>query len=444
MRATVLATALVLAGCHAGDAGVLSGTEGASGTSGAAAETGTASATDGGAASAGGTGSSAFDVPPVCETPALDEQGLLEAGEQRPGVALPRCTRHRYFVVAAASSAHHVQVTADGPVRVSLRYPDDSGNEPPLAFAEGAGLVDVPLYAPRSGEFAVWIESEDGSPRTYDVAFACTAACDLETTRFPVLFVHGWTGFLQIGPVEYFYGVGEYLGDRGFPVFFPVLDPYNGHEVRGAQLAEAIDGILAQARARKVDVIAHSQGGLDARYVISTLGYGDRIDALYTVATPHRGTPLADIALGLQDGPAGTALAFLLETVGATGGFDSDAEASFWSLSETFVQGSFNPANPDDPRVDYHSWMGRTCLSELSCGDVVDAPILTGYEILTQVAGDNDGVVPVSSAPWGEYHGTVPADHFDEVGQVAGATGSQFDHLAFYLDRVRDLRDAGH
>jgi len=416
---------------------------------GGAGGTSAASETASGAAASDTTGAPAADLPPdlppVCDQVATVDRGVLDVGPTVSGVALAWCSRDRYFAALPAGSKHALHVEADGPIRLVVRYPDEAADAgAPLAAGEGPEGAQVLFDAPRSGEFAVFVETADDTARVYDLTVTCTAGCDLETTRFPIVFVHGWTGFQQIGPVDYFYDVGPTLSERGYPVAFPVLDPYNGHAVRGAQLADAIDEVLAAHRARKVDLVAHSQGGLDARYAISTLGYGDRVAALYTVATPHRGTPLADIALGLEDGPAGLALAFLLETIGAGGGFDSDAMASFGSLSEAFVQGTFNPENPDDPRVDYQSWMGRTCLSLAVCGDVVDAPIATGYEILSSVAGDNDGVVPVSSAPWGTYHGTVPADHFDEVGQVAGATSPMFDHRAFYLDRARDLRAAGH
>ncbi len=419
---------------------------GASGTAGASGSSGT-----GAGPSTGGAPMdvASDDLPPACaglDALELVERDFVAPGQARAGVSLAPCTRDLWWTAAPAASAQAVRVTSEVPVRVEVRYPDGPGAvEPALAEAEGTGTIEAVLYAPRSGEFAVTVRPLDTSTSaTYDISVTCRAGCTLETTRFPILFVHGWTGFSAIGPVDYFYGVRDDLEPLGYPLRFPVLDPYNSHVVRAAQLASAIDDALIELRARKVDIVAHSQGGLDSRYLISSLGYGDRVAALTTVATPHRGTPLADIALGLQPGPSATALAFLLETIGATGGFDSDAQASFESLSEAFVQGTFNPQNPNDARVDYQSWMGRTCLSVATCGDVVDAPILTGYQILTSVSGDNDGVVPVASAPWGEYHGTVPADHFDEVGQIAGATSPAFDHLAFYRARARDLRDAAH
>ncbi|NJK32764.1 MAG: hypothetical protein HC927_10340 [Deltaproteobacteria bacterium] len=105
------------------------------------------------------------------------------------------------------------------------------------------------------------------------------------------------------------------------------------------------------------------------------------------------------------------------------------------------MQEVFNPAHPDDPQVRYWSWTGETCLTLLSCDDAVDLPLLAGYEILDVLAGANDGLVTVESAKWGEFLGVVPADHFDEIGQVGGLTGPNFDHVQFYLDNARMLRD---
>ena len=54
-------------------------------------------------------------------------------------------------------------------------------------------------------------------------------------------------------------------------------------------------------RARKVNIIAHSMGGLDARYAIAKLGLADRVASLVTIGTPHLGTPLANLGARLSD-----------------------------------------------------------------------------------------------------------------------------------------------
>jgi len=361
---------------------------------------------------------------------------------------LERCTQHAWSLVAPAGSRLEIRLEALGvdTLLAAVVWPDDrSWQGRIMSLSAGPGLAGSGSFTPpRSGEFLVAVRSLDPErPSSYRLSVVCLDGCERETTRFPLVLVHGWTGWGEIGPVEYFYNVPDFLAGYGYPVYVPVCDPYNSVEVRSEQLAPQLDWILDQTRARKLDLVAHSQGGLDARRVISTLGYGDRVAALVTVATPHHGTPIADIALGLLPGPAQEALAFLLELLGAAGGNQSDAIASFESLTTTYVEDEFNPHNPDDPRVRYVSWTGLTCPLGIECGDICDVEIRWAYDLIYLAAGDNDGMVPVSSAPWGDYRGTVPADHFDEIGQLLGVTGPNFDHEAFYLQLARDLAAAG-
>jgi triacylglycerol esterase/lipase EstA (alpha/beta hydrolase family) len=389
------------------------------------------------------------EAEPSCPGPAERlERGRLAAGTELSGIALAACTEHAWALVGAAGSELVIGIEPEGPALVAaIAYPDEpSWDEPIGSLATSGGPGSLSFAPPRSGELALLVRAADTATATgYALRLECASGCGLETTRYPIVLVHGWTGWESIGSYTYFYGIPDLLAARGYPVFVASLDPYNSVEVRSEQLAEQIDGFIAEARARRVDIVAHSQGGLDSRRAISTLGRGDRVSALVTVATPHRGTPIADIALGLLPGPAEDALSFLLELVGATVvGSESDAEASFRSLTTAYVEGEFNPANPDDPRVSYASWTGITCPLGVSCDDVCDVEIRWSYDLIYLVAGDNDGMVPVSSAPWGDYRGEVPADHFDEIGQLMGVTGPSFDHEEFYLGIARDLAREGH
>jgi hypothetical protein len=114
------------------------------------------------------------------------------------------------------------------------------------------------------------------------------------------------------------------------------------------------------------------------------------------------------------------------------------------------MQDEFNPANPDDPRVEYISYTGRTCDAlafldpENDCQDLVDPLIGWSWTILQNARGANDGLVTVESAKWGDYRGEMIADHIDEVGQILGITDPKFDHLEFYRDRARELAQGQH
>ncbi|MDI7267394.1 MAG: hypothetical protein QME96_05320 [Myxococcota bacterium] len=53
-------------------------------------------------------------------------------------------------------------------------------------------------------------------------------------------------------------------------------------------------------------------------------------------------------------------------------------------------------------------------------------------------------LVTVESATWGTFRGTLPADHWDEIGQLAdGGPAGPFDHPAFYRQVAADLHRAG-
>jgi hypothetical protein len=392
-----------------------------------------------------GADDGACDAAPL----AVVEEGELSFGQTREDVALPRCSRAVYELVVPEGTTVEIGLRARGMnlLVAALAYPDDPEFLEPLDSLAAAGegpARRLRFRSPRSGEYLLSVQSiQPESKDRYDLALACADGCDRESTRHPILLVHGWTGFSNIGPLDYFFDVPGTLRDRGFPVAVAVLDPYNSVEVRSSQLAWQIDEALAVFRARKVAIIAHSQGGLDSRRAISALGYGDRVATLVTVATPHRGTPMADVALGYVPGPAQEAMAFLLNLIGAAGGHESDAEASFHSLSRRYVTEEFNPQNPDDPRVRYLSYAGKCCILGIGCEDACDVEIAWAQPIIAGFDGDNDGMVPVESARWGDFRLVLPADHFDEVGQVAGMTNPYFDQKDFYLGLARDLAREG-
>lgn len=266
------------------------------------------------------------------------------------------------------------------------------------------------------------------------------AAASANRTRLPIVLLHGAAGFDQIGPLEYFFGVKNRLVADGYQVFVTSVDPFQRIEVRAAQLATQINSILASTRAPRVHLIGHSQGGLDARHLISRLGFGNRVATLTTISTPHRGSRVADIALGILPGPAVSTLSFLLDLV-AGGGQDLEGQA--YQLTEQYALNVFQPNTPDDPRVSYFSVAGVThaVVFDIFHQDVCDPLLLVGYLVLAPT-GANDGLVTVASARHGTFLGEVPADHFDEVGQLLGTTALGFNHRTFYSRLARFVTDS--
>jgi triacylglycerol lipase len=279
------------------------------------------------------------------------------------------------------------------------------------------------------------------------IARSCIPADSL--TRYPVVLLHGFLGFDEILQVEYFYRVRRDYQNNCVKVFTPSVNPVTYIHKRAEELAPQIDRILARTKAEKVNIIAHSMGGLDARYLISSLGYGDRIASVTTIGTPHRGTPVPEMIwsiLGKGDHVLYDAFEFLVAGVVTKGKHqpsELDLQAALWNLSPEFLNDYFNPANTNDERVYYQSYAGMSSVTALTTGDFLD-PVLIPFNLAFLGWGKNDGLVSTSSAKWGNFRGILRSDHIDLIGQLFGTTSMLFDHRKLYKKILEDLARKGY
>ncbi len=289
---------------------------------------------------------------------------------------------------------------------------------------------------------------------------------------YPVVFAHGFFGFEDfagIDFIQYFFGVRAALEAAGETnVYFPAVDPFNTSEVRGAQLAAAIEAILDETGYRQVNIVAHSQGGLDARVVAHD--HPEWVASVTTVATPHHGTRLSDVLDGIvADGRFRDALDAIATLVLAPL-YDADGStSSVWLGLDQFNTPNitaFNAAYPDSSDVFYYSIGGRTQSSSggADCARSGRPAFITRWDrdrdpvdVLLSITAaivqedvlrpiPNDGLVSVPSSMHGIFLGCIPADHLDEMGQFLGDSPglfNSFDHLQFYTELVAYLRDQG-
>lgn len=290
---------------------------------------------------------------------------------------------------------------------------------------------------------------------------------------YPIVLSHGFFGFEEfagVGFVTYFYELKEHLENHGEThVFTPAVDPYNNSTVRGEQLVAHIETILAETGHGKVNIIGHSQGGLDARMVASTRP--DLVASVMTVATPHQGTEIADAVVGIIPGPiAGEIVDWLVKTVAAPL-YDADGnETSLMEAMRLFSSpgiAEFNALYPDSAGVGYYSITGRSdlhrggedCVPDIGVSfvsdqlgerDPINALLSIPEALLDGGLFDNfpnDGLVRARNAQWGTFLGCVPADHLDEIGHLFGASPGLFndwEYKDFWVDLVGYIRDEGY
>jgi triacylglycerol lipase len=240
--------------------------------------------------------------------------------------------------------------------------------------------------------------------------------------RHPVVLAHGLFGFDEVAlgraRRSYWKGIRHALEKDGCKVIVPRVPAVGSIAERAGALAR----VLGEVGEKRLNVIAHSMGGLDARFAAARLGLGRRVAALVTVGTPHRGSPLADLTTELAQRVG-------LQRVLAVAGVSLDA---FHDLA-TARMVRFNEEVPDVRSIAYASVVG-----------VVDRkrranPLLVpGYLWMEPRWGPSDGVVPASSQRWGEVIAEVEADHWAQTGW-----SRHFDAVDFWVRIVRELRAMG-
>lgn len=225
-----------------------------------------------------------------------------------------------------------------------------------------------------------------------------------------LVLVHGLLGFSHIGPIAYFRGIEATTRALGLTVLIPGLPSVASIADRATVLART----LRDRSEQRFVLIGHSMGGLDARFVAAHLDPDHRVRAVITVATPHRGTQVAER---------------ILTTSSLVVGF----AASMMRTALTDLTPSVRRDNPIPDRGDVAYGSYVACRPERE----VAAPLRPFARMMQE---PNDGLVPAPSAHWGASLGSVRADHFEIVGWSLGARNTAhqrpFDHIAFWRQAI--------
>lgn len=248
----------------------------------------------------------------------------------------------------------------------------------------------------------------------------------------PIVLHHGLFGYghLRVGPVElnYFGGIERAIADAERPVIVTHVHPTASIERRAAQLKRSLLGQLHERghASEKVVILAHSLGGLDARYMVSRLGMEDRVAAVVTVSTPHGGSPYAEWCLrNLTRTGVMRVFGHLGLEVGAVKDLTRDAADRF--AEET----------PDAPGVRYYS------VSAARPWTKITPLLLPSYRVIYKAEGENDGMVSVRSATYGTHLATWEADHWHVINRRLTLEWNRADIRPKYLAILDKLRRDG-
>ncbi|MCH5325001.1 MAG: triacylglycerol lipase [Eubacterium sp.] len=261
-------------------------------------------------------------------------------------------------------------------------------------------------------------------------------------TKYPILLVHG-VFFRDSKLLNYWGRVPAELVKNGAVIYYGEQQSAASVENSAKELAVRIEKIVNETGCEKVNIIAHSKGGLDSRYAISKLGCDRYVASLTTINTPHRGCIFAEHLLG----KAPDKLAVTIEsTYNAAFKKLGDTNPDFMAAVNDLTYSrcaEFNENVPDIPGVFYQSFGSKATRTRSG-----RFPINVSYPIVKKYDGDNDGLVALTSAQWGEKftpvypkgrRGITHADVIDlNREDIKG-----FDVREFYVQIVSELRERG-
>lgn len=278
-------------------------------------------------------------------------------------------------------------------------------------------------------------------------------------TRYPVVLVHGMSGWDSMLGYDYWYGIPQAMRDAGTRVYVAEVSGFNSTEVRGEQLLTQIRNILAVSGAQKVNLIGHSHGGPTIRYAAGVAP--DLVASVTSVGGVNQGSAMADfVDARLQQGSLlDTIVVGIVKSLGQAIGWLSGKEgmpevpraglaslttAGSQAFNARFPQGLPQTACGDGPGVvngvRYYSWTGNAVFT-----NVLD-PLDYGLSATAALMGTpaNDGLVSVCSSRLGTSLGVYRQNHLDEVNQVAGIPDwFSADPVSLYVAHARRLKSAG-
>jgi triacylglycerol lipase len=265
---------------------------------------------------------------------------------------------------------------------------------------------------------------------------------DICKTRYPLLMVHG-VFFRDTRFFNYWGRIPGELIKNGAVIFYGKQQSAASVKRSGEELSDRIKNIIKDTGCEKVNIIAHSKGGLDSSYAISCLGMDQYVASLTTINTPHKGCIFADYLLEKVPEKMRNSIANRYNAaLRKLGDANPDFNAAIKDLTASQCE-IMNQTVTDIPGVYYQS-VG----SKMNRARSGKFPLNIAYPFVRHFDGDNDGLVSVKSAQWGKNYtmisinGKRGVSHGDVI-DLNRENIRSFDVREFYVSLVEDLKERG-
>lgn len=216
-------------------------------------------------------------------------------------------------------------------------------------------------------------------------------------TKHPIVLVHG-LAMKSLPFLRAFGRIDRILRIQGYTVYVSRIDGFGSIETNAQQLKDEIEQILVENNTDKVNIIAHSKGGLDAVHMIRSLGMIDHVASLTTLCTPHTGSPIASFILRFPE-PLLRYVAFWVNLAyRLLGDKHPDSMKACYQLRRITTD-----ERPNLSGVFCQSFSSAISAQEKHTDFVMAIPAM--FSRIIEKDSMNDGLVPRESAVFGKYRG---------------------------------------
>ncbi len=261
-------------------------------------------------------------------------------------------------------------------------------------------------------------------------------------SRYPILLVHG-VFFRDLKHLNYWGRIPAELMQNGAQLFYGEHQSALPVAQSAQELTDRIKQIVTSTGCGKVNIIAHSKGGLDCRYAIAKCGAAPYVASLTTINTPHRGCLFADYLLEkAPQAVKNTVSKTYNSALRKLGDTSPDFLGAVYDLTDERCK-EMDLSLADDPNIFCQSVGSK--LNKPSGGQF---PLNFTYRLAAHFDGANDGLVSEPSFKWGEKYTflTTSTDRGISHGDVIDLNRENikdFDVREFYVQLVSDLRKRG-
>ncbi|MBR2465293.1 MAG: triacylglycerol lipase [Clostridia bacterium] len=261
-------------------------------------------------------------------------------------------------------------------------------------------------------------------------------------TKYPIVLIHGI--FFRDNKLFNYWGrIPQTLKLHGATIYYGQHQSALTVKESARELTARIKLITERSGCQKVNIIAHSKGGLDCRYAISEFGLAPYVASLTTINTPHRGCVFAERLLYAATEKTKNNIA---NAYNATFRALGDETPDFLAAVTDLTASSCKEMNErlSFPNGIYAQSVG----SVMSHPRKGRFPLNLTYRYVKGFDGENDGLVGESSFAWGEKYTLLRTDgkrgisHGDMI-DLNRENIKDFDVRAFYTELVSDLRERG-